>query len=240
MRDGIHRRDRHDGALQHSGRFMFGAGVLAGVGLTGTTFTVLFGAIARAYPSAGRARALAIGAALGSVGQVVIVPIAQELVNALGWHGALWGLVAIAALTMPCALGLGRPTQVSGTAPAPLPGSTLGAAVRDRKYVLVAAGFFACGLQLVFIGTHLAAYLLGCGLTPRDGVLALSLIGLFNVVGTFMLGRLAERIDPSYLLAGVYAARTIFIVAFVLTPISVVSVMLFSAAMGLLWSGWAP
>ena len=220
--------------------FMFGAGLLAGVGLTGTTFTVLFGAIARAYTGAGRARALAIGAALGSVGQVIVVPVAQGLMNALGWHEALWGLVAIAALTVPCALGLGKPTQAAGSAPTPLAGATLGAATHDRKYVLVAAGFFACGLQLVFIGTHLAAYLLGCGLTARDGVLALSLIGLFNVVGTFLLGRLAERIDPSYVLAGVYAARTVFIIAFVLTPISITTVMLFSSSMGLLWLGVGP
>ena len=122
----------------------------------------------------------------------------------------------------------------------PLAGSSLSSALRDRKYLLVAAGFFACGLQLVFIGTHLAAYLLGCGLTARDGVLALSLIGLFNVAGTFLLGRLAARIDPSYLLAGVYAARTVFIVAFVLTPISVTTVMVFSSAMGLLWLGVGP
>jgi predicted MFS family arabinose efflux permease len=220
--------------------FMFGAGLLAGIGLTGTTFTVLFGAIARAYPGAARARALAIGAALGSVGQVVIVPLAQALVSALGWHQALWGLVGIAALTMPCALGLGGPTQPSvGAAPA-LAGSGLSSALRDRKYLLVAAGFFACGLQLVFIGTHLAAYLLGCGLTARDGVLALSLIGLFNVAGTFLLGRLAAKIDPSYLLAGVYAARTLFMIAFVLTPISITTVMVFSSAMGLLWLGVGP
>ena len=220
--------------------FMFGAGLLAGVGLTGTTFTVPFGAIARAYPGVARARALAIGAALGSVGQVVIVPVAQALVSSLGWHQALWGLVAVAALTIPCAFGLGIPAYGSEAPAATVAGSSLSSAVRDRKYLLVAAGFFACGLQLVFIGTHLAAYLLGCGLTARDGVLALSLIGLFNVAGTFLLGRLAAKIDPSHLLAGVYAVRTVFIVAFVLTPISVTTVMVFSSAMGLLWLGVGP
>jgi predicted MFS family arabinose efflux permease len=219
---------------------VFGAGLLAGVGLTGTTFTVLFGAIAHAYPAERRARALAIGAAVGSVGQVVLVPIAQHVVNAFGWHTGLWALVGISALAIPVAMGFaGQPTQTAPSEARPR-GADLGAAIKDRKYQLVALGFFSCGLQLVFVGTHLAAYLVGCGLSASDGVLALSLIGLFNVAGTFALGKLAGKYEPSHVLAAVYAARTLFMVAFLLLPLSRLSTMVFASAMGLLWLGVGP
>lgn len=219
---------------------VFGAGLLAGVGLTGTTFTVLFGAIAHAYPAERRARALAIGAALGSVGQVVLVPVAQLLVDQHGWHAGLWSLAAISALAIPITRGFSghaSPVAVNDSRPH---GAGLRAAITDRKYQLVALGFFSCGLQLVFVGTHLAAYLVGCGLTASDGVLALALIGLFNIAGTFSLGKLAGKFEPSHVLAAVYAARTLFMVAFLLLPISPLSTMVFASAMGLLWLGVGP
>jgi predicted MFS family arabinose efflux permease len=119
-------------------------------------------------------------------------------------------------------------------------GHGLGAVWRRRQFALVAIGFFACGVQLVFIGTHLAAFLVGCGLTARNGAVALALIGLFNVAGTFILGRLAVRFPPGNVLAWVYAVRTTLIVWFILSPVTPTSASLFAAGMGLLWLGVGP
>ena len=218
---------------------VFVAGLLSGVGLTGTTFTVLFGAIARAHAPADRARAIAWASALGSLGQVVLVPLAQWAIQAWGWRPALWGLCALALVALPAALCLKRESGAPAGA-LTLAGASLSSACRDRAYVLVAIGFAACGVQLIFIGTHLPAYLVECGLSAADGAWALALVGLFNVIGTVALGRLASRHDPLALLAGVYALRTAAIVIFVSLPPSSLSAAVFAAAMGLLWLGVGP
>jgi predicted MFS family arabinose efflux permease len=100
--------------------------------------------------------------------------------------------------------------------------------------------FFACGFQLVFITTHLPAYLQLCGVPPGVGASALALIGLFNTVGTYMFGQLGARYSQKRLLALIYLLRTLFIVAFLIVPISTASTLVFAAAMGFLWLGVAP
>jgi predicted MFS family arabinose efflux permease len=202
---------------------------------------VLFGAIAKACgDAASRARALTLATAVGSMGQVLVVPLAQALLAELGWRSALWCLAAVAALALPMALGLKVPTAGGPQATAAQVGVPLARAWRDRAYVLVALGFTACGVQLVFIATHLPAYLIGCGLSAGDGALSLALVGLFNVAGTYVLGRLAVRIAPTVLLAGVYGLRTLAIVAFISLPPTPLSAAVFASAMGLLWLGVGP
>ena len=100
--------------------------------------------------------------------------------------------------------------------------------------------FFACGFQLVFITTHLPAYLQLCGVAPGVAASALGLIGLFNAVGTYMFGLLGARYSQKHLLALIYLLRTLIIVVFLLVPISAASTLVFAAAMGFLWLGVAP
>ena len=120
----------------------------------------------------------------------------------------------------------------------------LGEAVREamahRGYLFMTLAFFACGFQLVFITTHLPAYLQLCGVAPGVAASALGLIGLFNAVGTYMFGLLGARYSQKHLLALIYLLRTLIIVAFLLAPISAASTLVFAAAMGFLWLGVAP
>ncbi|HEX6266560.1 MAG TPA: MFS transporter [Burkholderiales bacterium] len=120
----------------------------------------------------------------------------------------------------------------------------LGEAVREamahRGYLFMTLAFFACGFQLVFITTHLPAYLQLCGVAPGVGASALALIGLFNTVGTYILGLLGARYSQKHLLALIYLLRTLFIVVFLIVPISAASTLVFAAAMGFLWLGVTP
>jgi predicted MFS family arabinose efflux permease len=109
-----------------------------------------------------------------------------------------------------------------------------------RGYLSMTIAFFACGFQLVFITTHLPAYLQICGVNPGVSATALGLIGLFNTIGTYCFGQLGARYSQKHLLAMIYLLRTIFIIAFLVTPISVASTLVFAAAMGMLWLGVSP
>jgi predicted MFS family arabinose efflux permease len=109
-----------------------------------------------------------------------------------------------------------------------------------RGYVCMTLAFFACGFQLVFLTTHLPAYLALCGVAPGVSASALALIGLFNSIGTYLFGLLGARYSQKHLLALIYLARTVFIAVFLLLPVSVASTLVFAAAMGLLWLGVVP
>lgn len=159
------------------------------------------------------------------------MPLAQWAIQALGWRPALWELCALALVALPAALCLKRESGASAGA-LTLGGASLSSACRHRAYVLVAIGFAACGVQLIFIGTHLPSYLVECGLSAADGAWALDLVGLFNVIGRVALVRLVSRHDPLPLLAAVYALRTAATVIFVSLPPSSLSSAVFAAAMG--------
>ncbi len=109
-----------------------------------------------------------------------------------------------------------------------------------RGYLFMTLAFFACGFQLVFITTHLPAYLAICGVAPGVGASALGLIGLFNAIGTYLFGQLGARYSQKHLLAFIYLARTAIIVVFLALPVSATSTLVFAAAMGFLWLGVAP
>jgi predicted MFS family arabinose efflux permease len=119
-------------------------------------------------------------------------------------------------------------------------GEALREATGHRGYLFMTLAFFACGFQLVFITTHLPAYLQICGVAPGVAASALGLIGLFNAVGTYLFGLLGARYSQKHLLALIYLLRTLFIVIFLLVPISAASTLVFAAAMGFLWLGVAP
>jgi predicted MFS family arabinose efflux permease len=119
-------------------------------------------------------------------------------------------------------------------------GEALREAMRHRGFIFMTLAFFACGFQLVFITTHLPAYLQICGVPPGVGASALALIGLFNTVGTYMFGQLGARYSQKHLLAAIYLLRTLIIIAFLAAPISPASTLVFAAAMGFLWLGVAP
>jgi predicted MFS family arabinose efflux permease len=222
------------------------AGFLAGVGLAGTGFGVLIGAVSRATPPENRSRRVVIVAAAGSLGTVVIAPIGQWLIVRFGWQPALMVFAALASSMLVLALPIREPAPAlaaTGGAVA-RPHLNLGQALREalthRGYLFMTLAFFACGFQLVFLTTHLPAYLQICGVAPGVAAGALSLIGLCNAVGTYIFGLLGARYSQRRLLAMIYLLRTLFIALFLLVPVSAASTLLFAAAMGMLWLGVIP
>jgi predicted MFS family arabinose efflux permease len=218
------------------------AGFLAGVGTAGTGFGVLIGTIARATPPEKRSQTVGLVAAAGSLGTMVLAPVGQSLIDGFGWQAAMVAFAAIAASMALLSLPIREPAAPGGpSAQVQLKlGEALREAMRHRGYLFMTLAFFACGFQLVFITTHLPAYLQLCGVAPGVGASALALIGLFNTIGTYIFGLLGARYSQKHLLALIYLLRTLFIVVFLLLPISATSTLVFAAAMGFLWLGVAP
>ena len=218
------------------------AGFLAGIGTAGTGFGILIGTVSRATPPEKRSQTVGLVAAAGSLGTMVLAPVGQWLIDGFGWQAALVAFAAVAASMALLSLPIREQPVAGGTAPqasAKL-GDALREALAHRGYLYMTLAFFACGFQLVFITTHLPAYLQLCGVAPGVAASALALIGLFNSIGTYMFGLLGARYSQKHLLALIYLLRTLFIVIFLLVPISAASTLVFAAAMGFLWLGVAP
>jgi predicted MFS family arabinose efflux permease len=221
---------------------LYVAGFLAGIGTAGTGFGVLIGTVSRATPPEKRSQTVGLVAAAGSLGTLVLAPVGQHLIDGFGWQAALMGFAVIASSMAVLSLAIREPAVSTGTSPqAHLKlGEALREAMAHRGYVFMTLAFFACGFQLVFITTHLPSYLALCGVAPGVGASALALIGLFNTIGTYMFGLLGARYSQKHLLALIYLLRTLFIVVFLLVPVSAASTLVFAAAMGFLWLGVAP
>lgn len=216
------------------------AGVLVGLGLS-CTYTIVFGVVGRAVPAARRSVALGVLSALASFGQFAMLPFGQALISGVGWWWALLILSANACLILPLAIPLaGAP---AGTATAQV-GQTVAAALaevrRHRGFWLVTLGFFVCGFQVVFVATHLPAYLLDQGMSADVGMAALALIGLANIPGSLLAGYLGARYPKKYLLSGLYLLRALIFAVFISVPVSAATVYLFAIALGLVWLGTVP
>ncbi len=216
------------------------AGVLIGTGLSGVTFSVVSGVLGRSYPPEKRSMALGISAAAGSFGQFALLPLTQWLLSHVGWYGALLTLAGVALLMVPLAAALVERRTTHAHAFRQSAGEAMREAIGHRGYVLLTLGFFVCGFQVVFIGVHLPSYLLDKGLPAYVGVTALMLIGLFNIIGTYVAGWLGGRISKKYILSAIYFGRAVVISTFLLVPLSAWSVYAFAVALGLLWLSTVP
>jgi predicted MFS family arabinose efflux permease len=217
-------------------------GFLAGIGTAGTGFGVLIGTVSRATPPEKRSRTVGLVAAAGSLGTFVIAPIGQGLIDAFGWKAALTIYALLAASMALLSLPIREHIHDAGrsTALAQKVGDAVREALAHRGYLFMTLAFFACGFQLVFITTHLPRYLDLCGVAPGVGATALGLIGLFNAGGTYVFGLLGARYSQKRLLAMIYLLRTLFIIVFLLLPVSAATTLVFAAAMGMLWLGVVP
>jgi MFS family permease len=227
--------------LAQSGLGLFGsAGVLIGMAQAGTTYTVVYGVIVRSVPAEKRSWAMGVVAAAGSFGQFLMLPVESALIGAWGWAEALFILGCAALAIVPLAALLNEPPQRATAGPQQGLGAALREAFGYRSFQLLTAGYFVCGFQVVFIGVHLPSYLKDQGLAPQVAVTALSLIGLFNIVGTYSAGLLGQRLPKKNLLASIYLLRSVVIVGFLLLPLTPASVYAFASLMGLLWLSTVP
>ena len=222
------------------------AGFLLGIGTAGTAFGVLMGVVARATPPEKQSQTVGLVAASGSLGTMLLAPVGQGLIDSFGWQAAMMAFAGIAGsmalFALPIkglAITLNAGPKRDGAQPQRL-GEALRDAIGHRGYLFMTLAFFACGFQLVFITTHLPAYLQLCGVAPGVSATALGLIGLFNALGTYGFGLLGARYSQKHLLALIYLLRTLFICAFLLVPISATTTLVFAAAMGTLWLGVSP
>lgn len=215
-------------------------GVVAGIGASATSVSIAIGAVGRQVPEAVRSRALGVVTAGASLGQLLVVPSAQGLIASLGWHGALTALAAVMVLMVPAALGLsGRPAAAPGGREQRV-SEALREAGGHRGFLLLTAGFFVCGFHVTFIATHLPSFVVDSGIAPSIGAAALVLIGGFNILGSYLWGRWGGRRSKKHLLATIYLIRAAVIGAFLVTPPSAASVLVFAGAMGFLWLGTVP
>jgi MFS family permease len=215
------------------------AGLLIGIGLSGTSFSVILGVVGRAVPPEKRSLGMGIASAAGSFGQFAMLPGTLGLIGWLGWSAALLVLGLLVALIVPLVSMLkDKPLPVLGHE------QTLGEALREAcshsGFWLLAFGFFVCGFQVVFIGVHLPAYLVDQHLPATVGTTVLALIGLFNIFGTYTAGWLGGRMSKPRLLTGLYLLRAVVITLFLWAPVTTTTAYLFGMAMGFLWLSTVP
>lgn len=222
--------------------FLLTAGVLIGAAQAGTTYAVIYGVLGRQIPVARRSWAMGVAAAAGSFGQFFMVPVEGKLIAQFGWSNALLILALFALLIAALAFGLREP-GFGGSTPIKRE-QTVGQALREAwtypSFLLLMAGYFVCGFQVMFIGVHMPSYLKDFGMAPHVASYSLALVGLFNIFGTYLAGNLGQKLPKRYLLSGIYGLRSVATVAFLLAPLSPWSVYAFCAAMGFLWLSTVP
>jgi len=218
-------------------------GVFTGFAMSGAMFPIILSAVSRAVSPEKRNLYLGIASAGGSSGQVIMIPMGQAVIDAQGWVIMLYVMAAMTALIVPLAYVMMTRKAEANTGPAVVELST-GAAIREafthRGYVLLTSGYFVCGLQTMFIGTHFPNMLTSLEVDTTVAAWSLSLIGAFNIIGTFTWGAMGGKFRQKYLLCWLYSLRSLIMIAFILMPISSTSVIVFSAVMGLLWLGTVP
>lgn len=221
--------------------FIFGAGVLIGLGLSGTTFPVIFGAISRLVAPQQRSLAMGITMSVGSFGQFAMLPVSLGLITGLEWQGALIVLSILAILMFPLAFGIrSAPASTSFAAEDVSFTQALRDAFGMRDFWLLSFGFLACGFQVMFIAVHLPAFLADEGIVSGVAMTVLALIGLVNIAGTYYAGLWGGRHRKPMLLTWIYLGRAAVISAFVLLPVTSTTAYVFGALMGLFWLSTIP
>jgi len=222
-----------------------GLGFLIGAGVAGTSFGIVLPAMARVVAPAQRQLVLGIGTAAGSTGQFLLVPIIGQLVESMGWSTALQIMSLMALVMALLAMPLARPKVYAETAGSETPLSqnfpqVMSLARSHAPYWLLVTGFFVCGFHVAFITVHLPPFLTEAGFSSTLAAWSVSLIGLFNIVGSLMSGVLSGRFGLRNVLIAIYGARAVLITLFLLLPLTPISIIAFSCVMGLLWLATVP
>lgn len=220
-----------------------GGGVLVGLGIASGSFGIVLAAFARNVSPERRSLVFGFGTAAGSAGMFVFAPLSQGLIDAVGWSDALVWLGALMLIIPILAIPL-RGNGNSGTQSQSQAQQTIREALREaighQSYLLLVAGFFVCGFQVAFITAHFPAYLGDIGIEPRYAVIALALIGLFNIAGSLASGVIGQRYSKPIFLALIYIGRSILVTAFLLLPQTPTTMIVFAMLMGLLWLSTVP
>ena len=216
-------------------------GFIVGIGTGACSFPVVIVALGKVVEAKQRSFILGLGTAAASAGMFAGAPIATTLIGTIGWGVAIFFVAASFLIILPLLIFVSRASEKPSPSREQL--NTIQAiktAFSDRSYTLLFFGFFVCGFHVQFIQTHLPAYITDEGLAPIIGAWSLALIGLFNIGGSFFSGWSGQIYSKPKLLSGIYASRAAVIALFIFTPLSGTSVLVFSAAMGILWLSTVP
>lgn len=222
------------------GLTLFG-GVLTGLGIALTSFSIALAAMARVVEPGRQSLVLGIGTSAGSLGQVIFSPLSQLVIAKFGWDSALFFLAASVLFIVPLAFVLPGNKDTGGHATIEQGlGEAIVEAVRHRGYVLLTLGFFVCGFHVAFITVHFPAYVRDLGLAAEVGAYAIAIIGLFNIVGSFLSGLAGQRWPKKNGLVIIYSLRALAIAGLLIADKTPSTIYLFAAAMGILWLSTVP
>ena len=217
------------------------AGVLSGIGIAFSAFSLAMAAMVRVVKPERRTLVLGLGTAAGSFGQVLFSPLSQSFIQSMGWSMALTWMAVILLSMIPLAMllpAIGKGATVEQT------NQTLRDAVHEafahKGFVLLTVGFFVCGFHVAFITVHFPAYVRDLGLDPKIGAYSIALIGLFNIVGSFLAGFYGQRNSQKLGLSSIYMARALVILALLLLPKTPAVMYGFASLMGILWLSTVP
>jgi predicted MFS family arabinose efflux permease len=225
---------------------MLGAGVLIGASLACTAFAISMSVAARAVPASVRSTVLGIVSAAGSLGALLSAPIGQVLNQDFGWRTGLVGFVVLSLALLPAAWFAGRIDKIPlpPRAPDQIADTSATVAVKvafgNASFVVMTCAYFVCGMQLIFITTHLPSYLAICGMDPMLSAQTLGVIGGFNVLGSLFFGWAGQRWNKLALLGGIYVFRSLALAWYFMLPPTPETTLLFGAVMGFLWLGVGP
>ncbi len=223
-----------------------GAGVFMGVAMACAASAIVMAVATRAVPPSVRSTILGMVSAAGSLGAVIAAPLGQTLLDAYGWRAGVWGFAILAIGLLPAAFAAGRVDKLALPAAKPneVDSSTartaIAAALRYPPFLVMTAAYFVCGMQLVFLTTHLPSYLEICGMDPMLGAQALGFIGAFNVLGSLFFGWAGGRWNKLALLGMIYALRSLVLIWYFIALPTPQTTLIFASIMGFLWLGVAP
>lgn len=225
---------------------LIGAGLCVGLGMSCASFAMTMSVTSRLVPPTIRSTALGMTSAAGSIGAIFIAPYGQILETTFDWRFAAYGFAALAFLIIPAAWVAGRVDKEAPLTPAANSTDSLSAsgalltALKNPRFVVMTSAYFVCGMQVVFLATHLPSYLEICGMNPMLGATAIGLIGGFNIVGSLFFGWAGGRWNKQALLGGIYCSRSVVIAIYFILPPTPTSTILFAGLMGFLWLGVSP
>jgi predicted MFS family arabinose efflux permease len=217
-------------------------GVLSAAGSGAASFSVLMGAVAQRMPAESRGEASGVINAGSSLGQFVFAPVAQKLIQWMGWMGAMWTMAALTLLALPLVHKVTANTKASQTNTEPDMGlrQTLRDAFKTPSYGLIHAGFFTCGFHIAFLVTHLPGEVDLCGLPPEVASWSLAIIGLANIAGSLVVGSAVSQYRSKMILALMYASRAALVLWYLWMPKTDMTFYLFAAGLGLTWLATVP
>jgi predicted MFS family arabinose efflux permease len=223
---------------------LLGAGFGVGMAVSCTGNALALAITARTVPGDLRSQVMGMVSAGGSLGALVAAPVGQVLAQDLGWRAGIFGFMVLAMLMLPAAWVASRvdfhPQPLPPQGDAQSARAVLNLALSRPAFVVMALAYFVCGMQLVFLTTHLPSYLEICGMDPMLSAQALAVIGAFNVLGSLFFGWAGGRWNKQALLGLLYMSRSAVLAIYFATPPTPASTLLFAGVMGFLWLGVSP